>query len=233
MDSVSKISHVYKKNSYQEAVLAIYDAEYAQYYPTYWNEGCLIKNAGNLDCIDDLLLDNGDWIDLCCGTGWHFGKVSRTCNKTGLDLSPEQLAVAEKIHPEATFILGDVIETEPDPTFDLVTSFWFAYGYLDDTELIAEFCRKMVGWLKPGGNLILEVGDGALVSTWNASSRAQNSIARVFPRTDDWTKWSFFDRGGVHNLTTPEYSFFDEILGSFFDHFERRFENNWCGIGRR
>lgn len=222
-----------KLYSYREAVLEIYDADYAEHYPVYWNEGTKKKNIGNLQCIEDLLVDNGHWMDLCCGTGWHFGQVKRSCKKTGLDISPQQLKIGQRDHPEATYILGDVLEIESVSAFDLVTSFWLAYGYLDDTELIEQFCLKMVNWIKPGGNLILEVGDGQFVRTWNLTSRAQNSIERVFPRTDDWLKWTFFDRGGAHNLTTPDYSFFDDLLGRFFVEYERRFDNNWCGIGKR
>ncbi|MDZ4728448.1 MAG: class I SAM-dependent methyltransferase [Xanthomonadales bacterium] len=224
---------IIRKKSYQQAVLEIYDAPYAAFYPTYWNEGCTKKNLGNLQCIHELLDIGGNWLDLCCGTAWHFSMVSTPCQKTGLDLSPAQLSVARADHPECRFLQGDVLEIEPIPEYDLVTSFWMAYGYLDDVGMIEQFCKQMVAWLKPGGNLILEVGDGQLASTWNTTHRAASSIFRVFKRTDDWLKWSFFDVGGVHNLTTPPYSFFDEVLGPYFHAQERRFDTNWCGLGRK
>lgn len=219
--------------SYKDAVLSIYNADYANFYPTYWNEGCTKKNFGNLKCINDLLREDGKWIDLCCGTGWHFSEVATPCLKVGVDISPAQLEVARRLHPECDFLEGDVLDLESQPEFDLVTSFWLAYGYLDDENLIEKFCVQMTKWLKPGGNLILEVGDGTLARTWNSTNRAQTSISRVFKRTDNWQKWSFFDSGGVHNLTTPDYPFFDEVLGPYFETFERRFDTNWCGMGKK
>jgi SAM-dependent methyltransferase len=222
-----------KLTPYREAVLSIYKEDYARFYPTYWNEGCTKKNHGNLKCLNDLLIPYGKWLDLCCGTGWHFGQITTPSEQVGLDLSPAQLQIARKNHPEARFVEGDVLSVKPHADYDLVTSFWFAYGYLDDVDLIKQFCEQMVAWVKPGGNLILEVGDGQLASTWNVSNRAQDSVFRVFNRSGDWMKWSFFDIGGVHNLTTPPYEFFDEILSPYFDRYERRFVNNWCGIGRK
>jgi len=217
---------------YRKSVLQIYDDAYAEAYAANWNESVPFKNPGNLQCIDELLVSHGSWLDLCCGTAWHFGQIDKPCEKTGLDLSASQLCMARKNFPAAYYIQGDVLEIEPSPDFDLVTSFWIAYGYLDDFQLIAEFCRRMVAWLKPGGNLVLEILDRDSVQGWNTSNRARQTIERVFKRSEDWRHWTFFDKGGAHNLATPDREFFDELLAPAFARNEFRFDRNWCGLGK-
>jgi ubiquinone/menaquinone biosynthesis C-methylase UbiE len=213
---------------YAKAVLDIYDDEYVEKYPLFYSLDWEQKNERDLACIDRLLKEGGNWLDLCCGNAWHFGAVSKKADKTGLDLSPAQIGLAKKNNPDAEFILGDVLEIKPDPRFDLVTCFWLAYGYLDDRDLIAEFCDVMVAWLKPGGNLILNIMEGREVATWNAHPRSALTGFRVFNRTPDWEKWSFFDVGGVHNLTTPGLEFFEDRLAGHFEsaHVAERF--NFC-----
>lgn len=218
---------------YQAAVKALYRDAYARRYASLWNEGWPRKNAENLQCVEDLLPAHGRWMDLCCGGGWHFGQVRKPCEKTGIDLSEAQLARARENNPDVTLIQDDVLEIPPTPDYDLVTCFWLSYGYLDDEGLIEQFCRRMTDWLKPGGNLVLEVADARAVHTWNESDRGRASSFRVIPRNDDGSRWAFLDAGGVHRLTTPDYAFFDRVLGPRFERHERRFRYNWCGIGRK
>ncbi len=222
-----------KKPPYQDAVRSIYNGEYVRRYATLWNEDWSQKNADNLRCVEDLLPANGKWLDLCCGGGWHFGKIQTPCEVTGLDLSESQLEVARENNPNARLILGDVLEVQPVPEYDLVSCFWLSYGYLDDMKLIEQFCRRMTEWLKPSGNLVIEVADARAVHTWNDSERGRNSFFRVLPRNASGSQWVFFDEGGVHRLTTPGYEFFDRVLGPAFERHERRFTYNWCGFSRR
>lgn len=219
--------------AYRAAVQSLYDEDYARGYGQLWNMGWSRKNADNLRCIEDLLTVEGRWMDLCCGGGWHLAQVHTPCEKAGIDLSEAQLDIAREHNPGATLIQGDVLEVPPAPEYDLVTCFWLSYGYLDDEALIERFCRRMTGWLKQGGNLILEVADARAVHTWNESERGRATSFRVIPRNDDGSRWAFIDDGGIHRLTTPDYAFFDHVLGPRFERHERRFRYNWCGMGRK
>lgn len=113
-------------------------------------------------------------LDVCCGTGdVAFALADTGANVTGLDFSPEMLAVAEarrlrrlvrqdlgppgavptvQARPGSVrFVEGDALQLPfPDAAFDAVT---IAYGLRNLADLeagIAELCRV----LRPGGRLV-------------------------------------------------------------------------------
>ena len=72
---------------------------------------------------------------------------------TGVEISPDQVAMAQARIPEATFVVGNVADTsllaDRDGTYDVVFSH-MVFEHLDDAQL-ADACRNAYRLLKAGG----------------------------------------------------------------------------------
>ena len=94
----------------------------------------------------------GDALDAACGTGRHTRHLAELGHRvTGIDLTPEMLAIAEKSLPQADFRVADLLDLPfGDASFDLVVC-GLALAHLPDLGAgIAELGRV----LRPGGRLI-------------------------------------------------------------------------------
>ena len=94
----------------------------------------------------------GDALDAACGTGRHTRRLVELGHRvTGVDLTPEMLAVAEKSVPQAAFRVADLLALPfDDASFDLVVC-GLALAHLPDLGAgIAELGRV----LRPGGRLV-------------------------------------------------------------------------------
>jgi len=139
----------------------------------------------------------------------------------GLDLSRAQLARARRNAPRAGLVRADM---EDDvfraATFDVVTSFWAAYAYLDDEGRILDLVRRMTRWLRPAGVLYLEVLAPEDLPGFNDSVFAARTGFRVQARSPDWTRWAYLDSGGEHRMTSPPVAAFRAVLDPCFDAVE-------------
>ncbi|MFG3577741.1 class I SAM-dependent methyltransferase [Micromonospora chersina] len=91
-------------------------------------------------------------IDAACGTGRYTALLADAGYViTGIDTSPDMLAVARHKVPQATFLLADARGLPvPDASLDLVTC-GLALTHLPELEtVITEFARV----LRPGGHLV-------------------------------------------------------------------------------
>ncbi len=94
--------------------------------------------------------------DLACGNGYllHFFLRRDYRNVQGVDISPEQLAVAKQICEHVQLQNGtDFLSSHPT-AFDLITSLDLI-EHLTKDELL-QFLRAAYGALKPGGRLVLQ-----------------------------------------------------------------------------
>ncbi len=97
-------------------------------------------------------------LDLCCGTGdISFALAQKGARVTGLDFSPEMLAVAGERSPKSTahspkFMQGDAQQLPfPDESFDIVT---VGYGLRNLASWEAGLA-EMVRVAKPGARLLV------------------------------------------------------------------------------
>lgn len=202
-------------------VQTLYDQRYALDYEAYYLRPWLQKHELNAALIAQELAaaecPRRKWLDLCCGQAWHFSRFSDDVEKVGIDVSVAQLERARQRNPRARFLEGDVLAVEPgDGLYDLVTCFWAAYCYLQAEDRIAALLGRAARWCRVGGSIYFEVLLPTDVASFNGSKFSADTGFRVLPRSADYSRWTFYDLGGTHEMLSPPLDFFLDVLGSSF-----------------
>ncbi len=100
--------------------------------------------------------------DAGCGSGYPVAQfLARVFQVTGMDLAEEQIRLAKRMVPGATFICGDITSLPfRDRTFDAVVSYYTIIHVprSEHPELLLDFRRI----LRPGGLALLCMGAGDL-----------------------------------------------------------------------
>lgn len=214
-------------------VVAIYDDAYADEYDSLYLHPWTAKHRLNLHNIERLLREirqkrSVSWLDLACGQAWHFTRVAQPVHKVGLDLSRAQLDKARSANPDARFVRGDMsCSVFREASFDLITSFWGAYCYLNGIDRIRSFIRRVIDLTRGGGAIYLEVLLPENLETFNLSGYAERTGFRVSPRSPDYTRWSYQDAGGEHVMTSPPLELFIEPLSESFVRVEAEHDSGF------
>jgi SAM-dependent methyltransferase len=129
-------------------------AGYAAWAPSYDTmENALIRAEQPI--VEELTRDlpPGRALDAACGTGRHAEHLAaKGHDVTGIDASPEMLALAVAKVPNAAFVEGDFCALDlPDETFDLVVCSLALTHTRDLTPPIGEFARVV----RTGGRVVL------------------------------------------------------------------------------
>ncbi len=97
-------------------------------------------------------------LDLGCGCGEPIGRflMDAGLELTGVDASERLLEHARRALPEANFLLGDMRTVAVDGPFDAIVA-WDSVFHLPRDDHAALY-RRMAGWLRPGGRLLLSLG---------------------------------------------------------------------------
>ncbi len=197
----------------------IYGERYVQPYAALYIDHPLWepKLQCNVALLSRLLKPLGNWLDTCCGQGWHLAQFP-SHRRMGIDVSAAQLEQARLHNPGVPFIQADITDYEvPDgQRFDLVSNFWSAYSYLNDEDAIRELVEKLVRWTAPGGALYVELTVPELLEAFNDSEFAEETGARVSLRSPDGVYWDYQDAGGVHRMMSPPLEFFTDIIAPHF-----------------
>lgn len=124
-------------------------------------------------------------LDLCCGQGRHSVRLAQAgYDVTGLDLSPQLLAVARQAAEEAgvklALVQGDMREIPYQGEFDAIVNMFTAFGYFDSDAENERVWHTAAGALKPGGQFLLD----------NQNIYAINAVA-------NWRYWMDSDVGIV------------------------------------
>jgi len=213
------------EGSYKQVVASLYDesyaAEYRSLYIAPWQRKHEI-NAANLERVfHGLAPQPVAWLDLACGPAWHFGRFPDCALQVGLDLSGPQLQNARRNAPRAHFVRGDISHAPLSPdSFNLVTSFWAAYCYLNSNDRIARFLDDAVRCLRPGGALYIELLQARDLESFNRSRFSGATGFQVVPRSRDYTAWDYYDTAGRHVMFSPPLSFFLDAVSPHFDAVE-------------
>jgi SAM-dependent methyltransferase len=129
-------------------------AAYRDWAPTYDDPGNGLFGL-DVPVIQEILdgLPAGPALDAACGTGRLTTLlVERGHDVTGIDQSPEMLAIARDRFPQADFRIGDLHELPlPDGAVDVVVC-GLALAHVPD---LAPVLRELARVLRPGGHLLL------------------------------------------------------------------------------
>jgi ubiquinone/menaquinone biosynthesis C-methylase UbiE len=143
-------------------------------------------------------------LDAACGTGRHSKHLAVAGHDvTGVDASPEMLALARESVPGATFVEGDLCNLDfADDGFDAVVCSLALTHVRDLTEPIAEFGRVV----RPGGRVILSdihpmnvmlLGQGFFPDEHGNFAFVRNFVHPVSSYVDAFTKAGLVIRGCV------------------------------------
>ena len=112
-------------------------------------------------------------VDLGCGNGRHVLALARRGYQTvGVDFSPELLQQATAARDaeglDSQFLLADLrnLPIETLPPFDAAISLFTSFGFFSEAENEA-VARGMAAFLLPGGRLLLDLGNRALLESVN------------------------------------------------------------------
>jgi hypothetical protein len=213
-------------------IRAIYTHSYAEIYESLYLVPWPNKHRHNIANINRILsnlpIEGRRWLDVCCGQAWHFSQFFGATKKFGLDISLAQLHRAKRRNPNAAFIQCDALAPSfGDGLFDLVTSFWGAYCYLDNENFIGEFVDNTIAWTRPGGTVYLELLLPEMLQSFNDSAFAGKSQFRVVALTQDFRRWSYSDCGGEHLMTSPPLSFFLSRFNTLFRDVTVEYDNGF------
>lgn len=95
-------------------------------------------------------------LDVACGTGAHLRFLSPRYECTGIDASPEMLAVARTHLPRVRFEHGMMPDFDLGTTFDVVTCLFSAIGYVRTEPALRRTLRSFARHLSPDGLVIVE-----------------------------------------------------------------------------
>jgi SAM-dependent methyltransferase len=146
-------------------------------------------------------------VDFACGTGRVLTFLaSRGVEMTGVDISPDMLAVARQHCPTARFVQGDVTR-QPDlltGQFDLATAFRFFLNA--EPDLRADALRWLHGAVRPGGRLIanFHLNPHSARGLW---SRARLRGDAAMPKMTVAEARALLVRNGFRPLSVHGYDF--------------------------
>jgi SAM-dependent methyltransferase len=146
-------------------------------------------------------------VDLGCGTGRHAVLLAqRGMRVTGVDLSPEMLAIARERAREAgvsdlELHLGDVRDVRLETRFDIALLMFAVLGYQSTDEDVARTIMTARRLLRPGGLLIFDVWNGLAVEAIGPSARAKT--VRRYGATI--TRWASATLDAANHRCAVEY----------------------------
>ena len=122
--------------------------------------------------------NGGRALDVGCGSGGRFIRtlVVKGYEVTGIDASAEMVRIAEKNHPDQTFIQADITDWDTDERFDFILG-WDSLFHLpyDAQEPVL---RKLADMLTEGGIMIHTFGDadGPISDEWLGQTFDYSSV---------------------------------------------------------
>lgn len=163
--------------------------------------------SGEVDRLHDVLRqtagENAAILDLGCGTGLHALELAKRGFKvTGIDLSPDMIAVAQRKKGNATFVCGDIGANGHLGPFDACISLFNVINCLEGLNSLCVFFKSVAAVLKPGARLICEC--------WNPIAVIQSPPTRV-------TRNYETDLGTISRTALPKWDFMTQELQIDYD----------------
>ncbi|HEX6933774.1 MAG TPA: class I SAM-dependent methyltransferase [Streptosporangiaceae bacterium] len=114
-------------------------------------------------------------LELGCGTGAMLAGLSRAYEVTGVDRSPQMLAVAARTVPAARLVEADITRFSLGTTFDVVICVFDTVNHLPSLADWRALFGRVHEHLAPGGLLVFDVNTtGRLRRLWRGAAFAMN-----------------------------------------------------------
>nr|WP_320113820.1 methyltransferase domain-containing protein [uncultured Desulfuromonas sp.] len=123
--------------------------------------------------VKELLSTHGiapqsDLLILACGTGGHIPYFIDEYQVSGLDLSEDMLAVAEKKFPHLTFHRGNLIDFDVKADFDAMICLYGSIGFVRTVANLRASMQRIAAQLRPDGI--------ALITPWSTKEDFQECL---------------------------------------------------------
>lgn len=158
-------------------------------------------------------------LDVGCGTGEIAVRLAKKAfNVTGIDLSPDMLAVAnakcDKLEfKQPYFVQQDMRQLHLDEIFDVAVSLCDSLNYLDSQKDLEQTFKKVYHQLKPGGLFLFDCHSTCKIDQFFAGhqfSAVEEDIAYI---------WDCFAGDEPHSVD-HELTFFVENAHGTYDRFD-------------
>jgi SAM-dependent methyltransferase len=97
-----------------------------------------------------------DLLDLACGTGKHLEVLRQWYDGEGVDLDPGMLAIARERCPEMVFRQANMVDFDPDRSYDIITCLFSSIGYAKTVGRLRQAVLNWSNHLHRGGVLFIE-----------------------------------------------------------------------------
>ena len=95
-------------------------------------------------------------LDVACGTGRHLEHLRRWFDCSGIDVSPEMAAIAQRRCPDVDVHVGDMVAFDLDRRFDVITCLFSSIGYVRTVAALDRAIANFAQHLSPGGLVVVE-----------------------------------------------------------------------------
>ncbi|EAT15749.1 class I SAM-dependent methyltransferase [Desulfuromonas acetoxidans] len=109
-----------------------------------------------------------DLLILACGTGGHIPYFTDDYQVSGLDLSEDMLAVAERKFPSLTFHRGNLIDFDVKTEFDAMICLYGSIGFVKSVDNLRTTMKRVAAQLRPNGI--------ALITPWSTKEDFQECL---------------------------------------------------------
>ena len=209
-------------------LLNIYTEQYANHYNHKFLTNSFSIHSANFEhaILKDLVNETTEWLDAGCGTG-YFLSLFPGYKRAGLDISADMLNAAKNANPDALFFReGDFRNdiSEWHGKWDIISSMWYPYSYLDSMIEFETMCMNFVNWLKPGGTLFLPICDledlRPLIPPIPYFEYEQVYAGSIAITGHTWT-WIEDDEAKTHtHMIAPHVEHVAQLLSPYFESIE-------------
>jgi SAM-dependent methyltransferase len=202
-------------------VRELYDCEYAEKYNDRFLLGEPYKQTTEYEVLllQGLLQNAKNWLDVGCGTGYMLSRFPDV-RRAGLDLSPAMIEVARRENPHVEFVIGDYLveRSEWHGEWDLVTSMWQAYSYVDTTNDVIRLVENLASWTSVGGACFVPFCDLEVLCGHSIPFRRSLDTLDGTLQIDA-VVWSCLEPSGRQHvqLIAPHRDFFAREFRKYFD----------------
>lgn len=127
-------------------------------------------------------VEPGVGLDVASGEGRNaIWLAERGWKMTAVDFSDVAIERGRAASDEVEFVVGDVLEWEPDESYDLAL---IAYLHLPESDM-RRVIKRVASWLRPGGELFLIGHDESNIEEGHGGPQAPEILTKV-ESTVEW-----------------------------------------------